>query len=125
MELTAPATLMPHRRSCSSPRRMFHEHRIYEAQPARLPTLVRRFAEVNVRLFERHGFNPIAYWTEEVGAPHRLVYLLAWNSWEDRESAWASFYADPEWAKSLDEYGPTVERITSSILNPLGFSPLQ
>ena len=86
---------------------------------------MRRFAEVNVRLFERHGFRPVAYWTEEVGSPHRLVYLLAWDSWEEREAAWAAFYADPEWERSLDEYGPTVERITNSILKPLAFSPLK
>ena len=104
---------------------MFHELRAYEAKPARLPVLVRRFAEVNTRPFERHGFRPAAYWTEEVGSPHRLVYLLAWESWEERETAWAAFYADPDWERSLDEYGSTVERITSSILKPLAFSPLQ
>jgi hypothetical protein len=104
---------------------MFHEQRIYEAQPAKLPVLVQRFVEVNVRLFERHGFKPLGYWTEEVGAPHRLVYLLAWDSWEDREQAWAGFYGDSEWARSLDKYGPTVERITSSILKPMAFSPLR
>ncbi len=104
---------------------MFHEQRIYETRPVLLPFLVRRFAEVNVGLFGRHGFKPVAYWTEEVGSPHRLVYLLAWDSWNEREKAWAAFYGDPDWDRSLDEFGPTVERITNSILKPLAFSPLQ
>jgi hypothetical protein len=104
---------------------MFHELRSYEAQPARLPVLVQRFAEVNVRLFQRHGFRLVGYWTEEVGMPHRVVYLLAWESWEERERAWAAFYADPEWARSMAETGPTVERITNAILRPLPFSPLR
>ena len=104
---------------------MFHELRQYEAQPARMPTLINRFAEVNTRLFERHGFRAVAYWTEDVGTPRRLVYLLAWETWEAREAAWAAFYADPEWPSSLAEYGNTVEHITNAILNPLPFSPLQ
>ena len=104
---------------------MFHELRTYQAEPARMATLITRFAEVNTRLFERHGFRPIAYWREDVGTPHRLVYLLAWESWEAREAAWAAFYADPEWPKSLEKYGHTVEHITNAILKPLPFSPLQ
>ena len=104
---------------------MFYELRAYEAQPARLSILVERFARVNVRLFQRHGFRPIGYWTEEVGTPHRVVYLLAWETWEERERSWAGFYADLEWQRSLNELGPTVERITSSILRPMPFSPLQ
>ncbi len=103
---------------------MFYELRQYEAQPARMAVLIQRFAEVNTRLFERHGFRAVGYWREDVGTPHRLVYLLAWEQWEARESAWAAFYADPEWPQSLEEYGPTVERITNAILEPLPFSPL-
>lgn len=103
---------------------MFYELRAYETAPARLPALVQRFAEVNAPLFQRHGFRPIGYWTEEVGT-RRLVYLLAWESWEERERAWAAFYADPEWQRSLAESGTSVERITSALLRPTPFSPLQ
>ena len=104
---------------------MFYEQRMYEAQPARLAVLVRRFSEVNVPLFGRHGFRPVGYWTEEVGIPHRVVYLLAWESWEARDRSWAAFYADADWQRSMEQSGPTVDRITSSILKPLPFSPLQ
>ena len=104
---------------------MFHELRMYDAQPARFSVLVQRFAQVNTVLFQRHGFRPIGYWTEEVGTPHRVVYLLAWETWEERQRAWDAFYADPEWQRSLAENGPTVDRITSSILRPLPFSPIQ
>ncbi|MBI2856817.1 MAG: NIPSNAP family protein, partial [Chloroflexi bacterium] len=80
---------------------MLYELRAYEAVPARLNALVERFSQVNIRLFQRHGFRPMGYWTEQVGTPHRLVYLLAWETWEERERAWAAFYADPEWQRSL------------------------
>ncbi len=103
---------------------MFYELRQYEAPPGRMPVMIQRFAEVTTRLFERHGFHPVGYWTEDVGTPHRLVYMLAWETWEKREASWAAFYADPEWPQSLETYGHTVERITNSILKPLPFSPL-
>ena len=45
---------------------MFHEMRIYQAEPARLPVLIKRFVETNAVLFEKYNFRPIGYWTEEV-----------------------------------------------------------
>lgn len=104
---------------------MFYELRIYETLPMRLAALIDRFGRVNTRLFERHGFRPIGFWREEVGMPNRLVYLLAWEVWEERERAWAAFYADPEWQETIAQEGPTVERITNSFLRPLPFSPLR
>ena len=49
---------------------MVHEMRIYQAEPARLPVLIKRFVETNAVLFEKYNFRPIGYWTEEVGVPH-------------------------------------------------------
>ena len=86
--------------------------------------LIDRFANVTTGMFERHGFRAVGYWREEVGIPHRVIYLLAWESWEAREKAWAAFYADPEWPKSRETYGETVRHMTNHILEPLPFSPL-
>ena len=103
---------------------MFYELRQYEAHTSRLNDLIDRFANVTSRMFERHGFRAVGYWREEVGIPHRVIYLLAWESWEAREKAWAAFYADPEWPKSRETYGETVRHMTNHILEPLPFSPL-
>ena len=103
---------------------MFYELRQYEAHTSRLPDLIDRFASVTTRIFERHGFRAVGYWSEEVGIPHRVIYLLAWESWEAREASWAAFYADPEWLASKETYGETVRHMTNHILNPLPFSPL-
>ena len=54
---------------------MFHEMRIYEAEPARLPVLIKRFTETNMYLFDKYGFSPIGYWIEEVGTPHRIKHV--------------------------------------------------
>ena len=64
---------------------MFYELRQYEAHTSRMNDLIDRFANVNAKLFERHGFRAVGYWREDVGIPHRLIYLLAWESWEARE----------------------------------------
>lgn len=100
---------------------MFHEMRIYEAEPARLPVLVKRFTETNMNLFDKYGFSPIGYWIEEVGTPHRIIYILSWNTWEQRAASWQSFYQDPLWLESIEKNGPTVQRIQSSILTPIKF----
>ena len=103
---------------------MFSELRQYEAHTSRMNDLIDRFANVTTGMFERHGFRAVGYWREEVGIPHRVIYLLAWESWEAREKAWAAFYADPEWPKSRETYGETVRHMTNHILEPLPFSPL-
>lgn len=103
---------------------MFYELRHYEAHTSKMEVLIERFTEVTSRLFERHGFRAVGYWQEDVGIPHRLIYMLAWENWEAREKAWAAFYADPEWPASMEKYGETVSHITNHILNPLPFSPL-
>ena len=98
---------------------MFHEMRIYQAEPARLSVLIKRFVETNAVLFEKYDFRPIGYWTEEAGVPHRVIYILAWDTWEQRAKAWESFYNDPLWLESLEQIGPTVQNIQSSILTPM------
>ncbi len=103
---------------------MFYELRQYEAHTSKMEVLIERFTEVTSRLFERHGFRAVGYWQEDVGIPHRLIYMLAWENWEAREKAWAAFYTDPEWPASMEKYGETVSHITNHILNPLPFSPL-
>jgi|TARA_B110000196_G_C20606720_1_gene413318 hypothetical protein len=100
---------------------MFHEMRIYEAEPAKFNILLKRFQDTNSLLFKKYNFNPIAFWSEQVGTPHRIIYVLSWEDWDQREKAWEKFYADSEWSKSLEENGSTVTKITSSVLKPLHF----
>ena len=102
------------------------ELRVYDALPGRLPALHDRFSNHTMGLFEKHGMENIAYWTEEVGTGNRLVYLLGYDSLADREKSWASFVADPAWAKARadsEKDGPIVRESRHRILRLTSYSP--
>ena len=102
------------------------ELRVYDALPGRLPALHDRFSNHTMGLFEKHGIQNIAYWTEDVGTSDRLVYMLGYESLGDREKSWAAFQADPEWQKARAESekdGPLVRVSTHSIMRPTAYSP--
>jgi hypothetical protein len=97
--------------------------------PGRLPDVQARFRNHTVALFEKHGMKNIGYWTANIGDySDRLIYIVAFESVEQREKAWAAFRADPEWEKVVAESeanGPIVARLTNTLLTPTDFSPLQ
>ena len=102
------------------------ELRIYDAMPGKLPALHDRFSDHTIKLFERHGMENIAYWTESVGTSNRLVYMLGYPSLADREKGWAAFGADPDWQKARVESerdGPLVRLSSASILRLTPYSP--
>ena len=107
---------------------MIYELRIYEAMPGKLPALNTRFADITMGYFEKHGLKQIGYWTESIGTSGRLTYMLAFNDMAHRESAWASFIADPDRIKAFAETerdGLLVARIENKILRPTAYSPLK
>ena len=102
------------------------ELRIYDAMPGKLPALNDRFANHTIGLFEKHGMENIAYWTETFGTGNRLVYMLGYPSLGDRESSWAGFVADPDWQKARAESetdGTLTAKVYNRILMPTAYSP--
>lgn len=102
------------------------ELRVYDAMPGKLPALHDRFANHTMRLFEKHGIENIAYWTEDVGISNRLVYMLGYPSLGAREKGWAAFAADPDWQKARaasEKNGPLVRVSRHSILRLTPYSP--
>ena len=102
------------------------ELRVYDAMPGKLPALHDRFSNHTMRLFERHGIENIAYWTEDVGTSNRLVYMLGYPGLGDREKSWAAFGADPDWnkARAESEKDGSLTRISHhSILRLTPYSP--
>lgn len=108
---------------------MIHELRIYRCMPGRLPDLNKRFESVTLKLWDKHGFRPVGFWTTVIGASNQeLTYLLEWKDLAERERLWAGFMADADWLKARAESeknGPIVANITSSILQPTSFSKLR
>ena len=102
------------------------ELRVYDTLPGRLPALHDRFANHTMALFERHGIQNVAYWTEDVGTNNRLVYMLGYESLGDREKSWVSFGADPDWKKAREASeadGSIVRRSSHRIMRLTDYSP--
>ena len=121
----APATILGQIKEVE----LLYEYRVYEAMPGKLVELHARFRDHTLELFEKHGIRNVGYWTVDVGdANDRLIYIVAFEDAADRERAWASFGADPEWHSVVAESeanGKLVARILNSTLTPTDYSPLR
>jgi hypothetical protein len=68
---------------------MIYELRIYRCVPGRLPTLLSRFANETLRIWEKHGIRQAGFWTTLIGrSNHEITYMLAWDSMAEREKRW-------------------------------------
>ena len=107
---------------------MIHEYRAYDIMPGRMPDIQKRFAEVTMKLFKKHGIEVVGFWDTVVGESNELVYICAFDDLAHRTKAWAAFQADPEWQaarKASEANGPLLERVVNKIWKPTPFSPLQ
>ena len=107
---------------------MIYEMRTYETMPGELQKLNDRFEHVTMGYFEKYNIRPIGFWTEDVGANNRLVYLLAFDNLAERDNAWARFRADKERIKAFAESekdGPLVAKVYNTILKPTSYSQLK
>ena len=109
---------------------VIYELRTYTIVPGRMPDIERRFSQVTLRLFAKHGMQIVGFWrTVENGQPiDELVYVLAHQDQAARDASFAAFREDPEWlaAKAESEKnGAIVAQVESKILTPTAYSPLQ
>lgn len=108
---------------------MIYEMRRYETSPGKMPELHERFRKYTIRLFEKHGMKPVAFWTSVIGeASNCLTYVLQFENLAAREKAWAAFLADEEWIKVFkksNENGQIVVKVDNKIFAPTDYSPLQ
>jgi hypothetical protein len=108
---------------------MIYELRIYRCVPGRLPTLLSRFANETLRIWEKHGIRQAGFWTTLIGKSNQeITYMLAWDSMAERERRWGAFLADPEWAvvvANTEKDGQLVENISSQLLTPTTFSAVK
>ena len=108
---------------------MLYELRTYSAMPGRLPDLHKRFAEITLGYFKKHGIQVVGFWTNELGgASDQLIYMLAYDSLADRERKWGAFLGDSERLAQFAEtekQGPLVRRLTAQMLRPTPYSPMR
>ena len=106
---------------------MIYEWRVYHIAEDKMPNILARFRDVTMGLFDRHGMSVIGFWTQAEDA-NDLLYLMAFDSVEDRASKWREFAADPDWVAARAESekdGQLVTGLESTLMEATDFSPLQ
>ncbi|MBV9451839.1 MAG: NIPSNAP family protein [Streptosporangiaceae bacterium] len=88
-----------------------------------------RFRDPVCELLEKHGITNVGYWTNMIGGrDDQLVYMVGFEDLGQRERAWDSYGADPEWHRvraETEANGRLVRYRESRILSPTDFSPLR
>jgi hypothetical protein len=113
-----------------------YELRIYHLNPGKLPLIPDRFRNHEVKIFERLGMHPVAFFTpvqppeadDRPGAfpPETLIYILRHKSLAAARAAWAAFGADPEWIAlkaKTEKDGAFVSRHEDTFIQRTDFSP--
>jgi hypothetical protein len=106
------------------------ELRTYITNTGKLEALHKRFRDVTLRMFKKHGIEVIGFWTPTEGpeAENTLVYMVAFPSEEAMKKAWKDFGNDPEWKKAFAEShkdGVIVKKVISQKLKAVDYSPIK
>ena len=107
----------------------FFELREYQATPGKIANITQRFGGFTCEAFKKQGFRQVGYWLNVMGGNnHQLIYMLAWESLDERVKRFDTFAKDPDRARVFGESeknGPIVEQVTTTILRPTAFSPMK
>ena len=118
-----------------------YEMRVYYTYDGKFNDIISRFENHTTKLFEKHGFNNVGYWTTlsidstsfadkfilQNNGKEALVYIVSFKDMETRDESWDNFINDPEWTKVFEESrkdGPIVSEIEQVFLSPTIFSNL-
>ena len=108
---------------------MLYELRTYIPMQGKMGALNKRFAEVTVDSFRKHGIEVVGFWTNAIGgSSDELIYMLGYESLTDYEKKWGAFVADPDRIQKFAESekdGPLVARISNRFLRPTSYSPMK
>ncbi len=124
-----PLSSVP-RAAATAPGGRVFEIRTYTTSQ-KLDVFLEFFRTNTVKLFKKHGFEPIGYWIPQ-DAPrsqNTFVYLVALPDRETAKRLWDAFLTDPEWIEARSEFraknGPVTDKIESVFVSPVAFSPLK
>lgn len=95
---------------------MLYEMRIYKMHPGRLSAIHKRFSEITLDLFKKHGIKVCDFFEDAEGA-ETIYYICEFTDREHRDAAFAVFGSDPEWKAAYEashaDGGPIVESVQS------------
>jgi NIPSNAP len=104
---------------------MIYEMRTYDVKPGMLNTYLKLFNDVGMPQREPHN-NLVGFWFTEFGELNKVVHIWQYDSLAQRAQLRAELTQNPKWAQDfLSVAMPMLDRMSSVILNPTAFSPLQ
>ena len=118
-----------------------YEMRVYYTYDGKFNDIISRFENHTTKLFDKHGFNNVGYWTTlnkdsisfadkfifQNDGEDALVYIVSFKDMDARNESWDKFINDPEWISVFEESrknGPIVREIEQVFLSPTIFSNL-
>lgn len=108
---------------------MIYELRRCRCLPGKLPALLKRFEASTIELWGRHGIQQVGFWTTLVGpSDQELIFMIAWESFEERERKWTAFATDPDWLAvraDSQQDGEIIASVENSLLTPTKFSAVR
>jgi hypothetical protein len=103
-----------------------YELRIYSCEKGKLNSLLKRFRNHTVKLFDKHGITNVGYWTPLDNPDEKLYFVLSYPNRAAREASWKAFIADTVWQrvqKESEADGKLLAKIESIFLQTTDFSP--
>ena len=128
--------------SPQKPSQGVYEMRVYYTHDGKFKDIITRFENHTTKLFEKHGFTNVGYWTTKKvdsvsfadkfiisnKSDSALVYIVSFKDMISRNESWKNFIKDPEWNNVFKESrlnGPIVKEIEQVFLSPTIFSNLK
>lgn len=121
-----PTDFSPQNFESADEPRLF-ELRTYTTAEGRLPALLKRFRDGELKLFEKQGMTNVAYFTPQ-GTPNTLIYVVAHKDEDAMKKSWEGFRSDKEWQQLWENStkdGKIVIKVDRQILRPVDYSPLK
>ena len=103
-----------------------YELRVYTANEGKLDALNARFRDHTCKLFEKHGFTNVGYWTPAEKSDNRLIYVISSPNRKSHNESFKSFLNDPDWKNAYRasiKNGKLVAKIESTFLKTTDYSP--
>jgi len=122
-----PQIQVPTQKQSNKPR--IFQVRVYEAPS--LTASKRKIHMFNeggeIAIFKKTGLQPILFGETIAGnMMPNLLYILAFDDFDDMNKSWNTFRVDPDWVKLREDpfYADTVTRINDWIWTPVNFSQI-
>src|SRR5207253_5310287 len=98
------------------------ELREYQAMPGKIQNITDRFGNFTCGAFKMHDFRQVGYWHNAIGGnSNELIYMLAWESLDERGSNLDTFLKDPARVRVFaqsEKNGPIVQHVATPTPRP-------